>query len=113
MTANKEIESLRSKVEEYAYKINNDTKEKQTIQDDLKNAFMRGLCSMNQDAMNILGFNQNEREEQSTTTTNYSPSYYNSSDNTKRINNIDLQQPNINSPSYNKNNMLLLDNETN
>lgn len=65
---------------------------------------MRGLCSMNQDAMNILGFSKCEDDEQSNTITNYTPSQYSSSDTTKRVNNIDLQQHNINTPSYNKNN---------
>jgi centrosomal protein POC5 len=56
MTANKEIESLRYKLEDAIMKIDIDTREKQNIQDNLKRAFVRGLCSMNQDAMNILGF---------------------------------------------------------
>lgn len=100
MTANKEIESLRIKLEEASVKIETDTKEKQTIQDDLKRAFVRGLCSMNQDAMNILGFmtpRNDSKEPHDNMSNNYSPSNYDNNENIVYYNNRRIN--NKNSPS--------------
>jgi centrosomal protein POC5 len=64
MHFNKEIEMLRKRLEDAENKIHNEEEAKVAIQENLKKAFMRGVCAMNFEAMNILnpesqGFNPN------------------------------------------------------
>lgn len=50
----KEIEMLRRKLEEANRVVQNAHIQKSNMQDNLKKAFMRGVCALNFEAMNIL-----------------------------------------------------------
>ena len=54
MHYNKEIEMLRARLAEAERKITTEEEEKIMIQENLKKAFMRGVCAMNFEAMSIL-----------------------------------------------------------
>ena len=54
MHYNKEIEMLRARLADAERKIATEEEEKVSIQENLKKAFMRGVCAMNFEAMNIL-----------------------------------------------------------
>lgn len=51
---NKEIESLRDKLNDANSYVENEQRNKMLIQENLKKAFMRGVCALNFEAMNIL-----------------------------------------------------------
>ncbi|CAG9329660.1 unnamed protein product [Blepharisma stoltei] len=51
---NKEIELLTARLNQAEAKINEEEEAKKNIQDNLKKAFMRGVCALNFEAMNIL-----------------------------------------------------------
>ena len=51
---NKEIESLRDKLNEAQTIVDQENRNKQSMQENLKKAFMRGVCALNFEAMNIL-----------------------------------------------------------
>ena len=50
----KEIETLRKKLDEAQVIVHNNNESKVSMQDNLKKAFMRGVCALNFEAMNIL-----------------------------------------------------------
>ena len=62
MHYNKEIEMLRTRLSEAERKIAVEEEEKISIQENLKKAFMRGVCAMNFEAMNILNPGQLSNE---------------------------------------------------
>lgn len=51
---NKEIESLRERLNEAQAIVDNEQRHKTMMQENLKKAFMRGVCALNFEAMNIL-----------------------------------------------------------
>lgn len=53
----KEIESLRQKLEEANTVVDQENRNKAMMQENLKKAFMRGVCALNFEAMNILNPN--------------------------------------------------------
>ena len=57
MHFNKEIEMLRNRLEDAERKVQSEEDAKLAIQENLKKAFMRGVCAMNFEAMNILNPN--------------------------------------------------------
>lgn len=50
----KEIEMLRKKLDEANRTVERNNMQKANMQDNLKKAFMRGVCALNFEAMNIL-----------------------------------------------------------
>jgi len=50
----KEIETLRAKLEDANSNIASNNNERSHMQEGLKKAFMRGVCALNFEAMNIL-----------------------------------------------------------
>ena len=50
----KEIETLRTKLEDANSQIASNNHERSHMQESLKKAFMRGVCALNFEAMNIL-----------------------------------------------------------
>ena len=60
---NKEIESLREKLNEANVIVENEHRNKSMMQENLKKAFMRGVCALNFEAMHILNPNDQGRIE--------------------------------------------------
>lgn len=50
----KEMQMLRDKLAEASSRIEDYERNKQSMQDNLKKAFMKGICAMNFEAMNAL-----------------------------------------------------------
>lgn len=65
MHFNKEIEMLRTRLVEADRRITSEEEEKVAIQENLKKAFMRGVCAMNFEAMSILNPGQSMSESPS------------------------------------------------
>ena len=59
---NQIIDSLKLKLNEANEKIENESLKRQQIQDDLKKAFMRGVCALNFEAMNVFQ-SENKKED--------------------------------------------------
>ena len=51
---NKEIEQLRDRLNEAEVIVHKENKNKQNMQENLKRAFMKGVCALNFEAMNFL-----------------------------------------------------------
>jgi hypothetical protein len=54
---NKEIESLRDRLRDATGIVDQENRSKTMMQENLKKAFMRGVCALNFEAMNILNPN--------------------------------------------------------
>lgn len=59
----KEIEQLKTQLSEANTQVEKDAATKQMMQDNLKKAFMKGVCAMNMEAMSILGPNDEIQTE--------------------------------------------------
>jgi len=60
----KEIESLRQKLDEANHIVDQENRNKAMMQENLKKAFMRGVCALNFEAMNILTPNDTSMQHQ-------------------------------------------------
>jgi len=54
MYYNKEIETLTRRVQDAEFRLTEEQANKESLQENLKNAFMRGICAMNFEAMNLM-----------------------------------------------------------
>lgn len=61
---NKEIESLREKLNEASIIVEGEQKNKVMMQENLKRAFMRGVCALNSEAIGILNPNEHSYQQQ-------------------------------------------------
>ena len=61
---NKEIEQLRNRLSEATEVVDKETRNKMAMQENLKKAFMRGVCALNFEAMNILDPNDKNYQQQ-------------------------------------------------
>jgi hypothetical protein len=59
----KEIQGLRNQLAESNKIVEEETRNRQIMQDNLKKAFMRGVCALNFEAMNVLNPNSTSSSE--------------------------------------------------